>query len=68
MSETKKRPSCALPEEVVHRLPCLLTLGAKPWWMSADQYDADGGPCRCLLAAGHEPPCVCEHTKGDDRG
>lgn len=41
---------------------CPGTVGSKPWWMSRDQYNADGGPCPCLLDAGHEPPCVCDHT------
>jgi hypothetical protein len=41
---------------------CPGTVGVKPSWMSRDQYDADGGPCKCVLPPGHLPPCACEHT------
>ena len=42
--------------------PCRGTVGSKPWWMNQDQYEADGGPCACILPAGHKPPCACDHT------
>lgn len=42
--------------EVV-QVPCGRDAGRRPAWMSLDQYD----PCPCVLVAGHEPPCACEH-------
>lgn len=44
---------------------CPGTVGSKPWWMGEYQWD---GPCPCILPPGHEPPCVCDHTKEADRG
>ena len=41
---------------------CKGTLGDKPSWMSRDQYEASGGPCRCVLSIGHDGPHGCEHT------
>lgn len=55
------RPTVTLAES------CPGTVGEKPYWMSWDQYDADGGPCKCILPPGHEPPCACEHTIANDQ-
>lgn len=44
---------------------CIGTVGTRPSWMGIDQYD---GPCPCILDAGHDGICVCDHTKPDASG
>jgi hypothetical protein len=59
----KHRPEIAeqfvwLPAEPDADRACSGKVGVRPDWMGADQWD---GPCPCILIAGHDGVCRCDH-------
>lgn len=51
-------PLTVLWQPEVAKRSCAGKVGVRPDWMGADQWD---GPCPCILIAGHDGVCRCDH-------